>query len=85
MNALVGLPLGRVRRVRVNHWQGAAPVVGDRLRSLKGRYLIVGIGEWPTALHLVTARGLTFEGGVDHPWSWRRGGRRRRGAEVRAL
>lgn len=61
------------RKVRVLSWEGKAPKVGDQLRSLRSRYLILRVwldGETPKALLVLRVKGDQVEGGAVHPWTW---------------
>ena len=66
------------RRVRVRSWKGASPVVGDQLRSTRGRYLILRVEHdpegKPVAFRLVRVKAGEVTGSSNvHPWVWFRG------------
>lgn len=66
------------RRVRVRSWKGPTPVVGDQLRSTRGRYLIMRIEldphNRPVAFVITPVKAGEVTGiTTTHPWVWFRG------------
>lgn len=64
----------KTRRAYVREWKGPPPKVGDQLRSVAARYLILAIlltelGA-PRRFTLTRVKYGDVEGGTVHPWVW---------------